>query len=301
MELQPVTRTSSVELCARSLRDAVLRGTYPAGDRLPPERQLATTLGVNRVTVRGALAELVKEGLLSVRQGSGYEVREALSSGGIELLPSLAAHFDRRANVEAVRDLLAVSRAIAGVVLERLSHHRPSRAGVTAISKAIDVLEAMLPKPANRRLRARRSRRAARGGEHDRQRRAAAAHQPHRRRVAGDAGAPGRDVPRARRECVRLARPRGLARVTHRRARAAARGAVCLRRRHPPLLPEAPVTPSALLHRPASPREIVEARWLFALLAVQFIVPAVSYLVTPEVAIDTLDQLNRLLGGGPSW
>jgi hypothetical protein len=53
------------------------------------------------------------------------------------------------------------------------------------------------------------------------------------------------------------------------------------------------------LHRPASPREIVEARWLFALLAVQFIVPAVSYLVTPEVAIDTLDQLNRLLGGGP--
>jgi GntR family transcriptional repressor for pyruvate dehydrogenase complex len=147
MELQPVTRTSSVELCARSLRDAVLRGTYPAGDRLPPERQLATTLGVNRVTVRGALAELVKEGLLSVRQGSGYEVREALSSGGIELLPSLAAHFDRRANVEAVRDLLAVSRAIAGVVLERLSHHRPSRAGVTAISKAIDVLEAMLPKP----------------------------------------------------------------------------------------------------------------------------------------------------------
>lgn len=148
MELQPVNRASAVELCARSLRDAVLRGSYPAGERLPAERQLATSLGVNRVTVRGALAELVKEGLLSVRQGSGYEVRDALSSGGIELLPALAGHFDRKANVEAVRDLLAVRRAIAGVVLERLVQHRPSRAAVAAISDAIDGLEALLPKPA---------------------------------------------------------------------------------------------------------------------------------------------------------
>ena len=60
------------------------------------------------------------------------------------------------------------------------------------------------------------------------------------------------------------------------------------------------MTPSALLHRPTSPREIVQARWWFALLAVQFIVPAVSYLLTPEVAIGTLDQLNRLLGEAPT-
>lgn len=63
------------------------------------------------------------------------------------------------------------------------------------------------------------------------------------------------------------------------------------------------MTPSAalspLLNRPAAPPEVAQARWLFALLAVQFIVPAVSYLVTPEVAIASLDQLNRLLGGGP--
>lgn len=47
-----------------------------------------------------------------------------------------------------------------------------------------------------------------------------------------------------------------------------------------------------------SPRAVAQARWVFAILAAQFIVPAVSYLVQPVVALGTLDQVNRLLGGG---
>lgn len=154
MTLEPISRASTVDLCARTLRDAVLRGDYPAGERLPPERALATTLGVNRVTVRGALAALVSEGLLSVRQGSGYEVRDALSSGGIELLPALAAHHDRKQATESVRDLLSVRRAIAGVVLERLAHRKAKRAELEAISRAIDVLSATEGAPEKERAEA---------------------------------------------------------------------------------------------------------------------------------------------------
>jgi DNA-binding GntR family transcriptional regulator len=33
------------------LRDRILCGDLPAGSRLPPERELADTLGVNRTTV----------------------------------------------------------------------------------------------------------------------------------------------------------------------------------------------------------------------------------------------------------
>jgi hypothetical protein len=47
-----------------------------------------------------------------------------------------------------------------------------------------------------------------------------------------------------------------------------------------------------------SPREVTQARWVFALLAAQFIAPAISYLVQPTVALGTLDAVNRLLGGG---
>ncbi len=47
------------------------------------------------------------------------------------------------------------------------------------------------------------------------------------------------------------------------------------------------------------PKELTQARVLFAFLAVQFIAPAISYLATPDVALATLDTVNRLLGGGP--
>ncbi len=142
MTLQPIDpRPSAVEVCASSLRDAVMRGDYPQGARMPPERQLAETLGVNRVTVRGALARLVTEGLLSVRQGSGYVVQDYLSSAGPELLSAIASHADRKGAAELVQDLLAVRRSLAQVVLGRLVARRAKKADLQAIHRAIDAME----------------------------------------------------------------------------------------------------------------------------------------------------------------
>lgn len=56
---------------------------------------------------------------------------------------------------------------------------------------------------------------------------------------------------------------------------------------------------AALLAPSPQPREVTQARWVFAFLAAQFIAPAISYLVQPDVALGTLDAVNRLLGGGP--
>jgi DNA-binding transcriptional MocR family regulator len=61
----------SVDHCAGRIRESILGGEISAGTRLPPERALAERFGVNRVTVRGALARLEAEGLVDVRQGSG--------------------------------------------------------------------------------------------------------------------------------------------------------------------------------------------------------------------------------------
>lgn len=60
----------------RALRDAVRRGRLAPGTRLPPYRSLAADLGVARNTVADAYAELVAEGWLTARQGSGTRVAE---------------------------------------------------------------------------------------------------------------------------------------------------------------------------------------------------------------------------------
>jgi len=53
------------------LQRAIETGAYGEGDRLPPERELAATFQAARSTVRRALDQLEKAGLVSRRLGSG--------------------------------------------------------------------------------------------------------------------------------------------------------------------------------------------------------------------------------------
>jgi GntR family transcriptional regulator len=55
----------------RGIRHAIDIGAIGQEDALPSERDLATLLGVSRITIRRAVQELAEEGLLSQRQGAG--------------------------------------------------------------------------------------------------------------------------------------------------------------------------------------------------------------------------------------
>jgi len=57
-----------------ALREAIRSGRLAPGTRLPPYRSLAADLGIARNTVAEAYAELVAEGWLTARQGSGTRV-----------------------------------------------------------------------------------------------------------------------------------------------------------------------------------------------------------------------------------
>jgi GntR family transcriptional regulator len=58
----------------RWIEDAVSRGTIRPGDALPSERDLAVKVDVSRVTVRKAVQQLVRDGVLIQRHGSGTYV-----------------------------------------------------------------------------------------------------------------------------------------------------------------------------------------------------------------------------------
>ncbi len=56
---------------AEHLKQVILDGSLAPGERLPPERELATRLGVSRPTLREAVSALVIMGLLESRHGAG--------------------------------------------------------------------------------------------------------------------------------------------------------------------------------------------------------------------------------------
>lgn len=61
---------------AGTLTEEIAAGHYRPGDRLPTEAALAARFGVNRHTVRHALAALADRGLVHSRQGAGVFVAQ---------------------------------------------------------------------------------------------------------------------------------------------------------------------------------------------------------------------------------
>ncbi len=72
-----MTRTPVWATIADALRQEIAGGARRPGDRLPTERELSVRFGVNRHTVRRALADLVAGGLVRTRRGSGAFVAQA--------------------------------------------------------------------------------------------------------------------------------------------------------------------------------------------------------------------------------
>jgi len=68
------TRTPVWKSIAITLIDDIAQGRYETGTKLPAEAQLAERFGVNRHTVRRALADMAEQGLVHARRGAGVFV-----------------------------------------------------------------------------------------------------------------------------------------------------------------------------------------------------------------------------------
>lgn len=64
------------------IRQWITSGRYAPGEPLPGEQELAQSFGVARVTVRSAMANLQREGLVEKRRGLGTYVTQALTAHG---------------------------------------------------------------------------------------------------------------------------------------------------------------------------------------------------------------------------
>jgi DNA-binding FadR family transcriptional regulator len=113
--LGPVARSSVVDAVADRLRNEILAGRLAAGARLPSERELSLALGVNRLTLRAALARLEAMGLVTTRHGSGTEVAAWRERAGLEALTMVMGSLDpdEPAWVELLTSMLEVRRILA--------------------------------------------------------------------------------------------------------------------------------------------------------------------------------------------
>ncbi len=88
------------EQVAAEIRRAIADGEAKPGERLPPARDLAAVIGVNRNTVLRGLRQLRDEGLLEFRRGRGITVTGTPEKGAVVTRAKELVHFARRHGYE---------------------------------------------------------------------------------------------------------------------------------------------------------------------------------------------------------
>jgi GntR family transcriptional regulator len=83
LDVDRESRIPLYEQLCRQLRQAIQEGRLDPSEPLAPEPELAAWLGVSRFTLRQALGQLVREGLLRRQRGRGTFVVEACADAGI--------------------------------------------------------------------------------------------------------------------------------------------------------------------------------------------------------------------------
>ncbi|HEV7772771.1 MAG TPA: GntR family transcriptional regulator [Conexibacter sp.] len=123
--------TSLTQRVLEAMITAIREGSF-AGGRLPPEDQLATSLGVSRTTVRRALQSLEQIGVIERRPGRGTRLRahtttSLLALHGLVPFPTLLRELGHevtaqtswtRSDVEAPDLAAALGRPVDGPVYE---------------------------------------------------------------------------------------------------------------------------------------------------------------------------------------
>jgi GntR family transcriptional regulator len=122
--VEPQRSPSLVDSAEEALHIWLAGGRYRQGDRLPPEHEVATMLGVSRGTLRSALRRLEARGEIVRRQGSGTFVgRSAVPAAlgeRLERLEPYSSLAERRGLTLVSVDLNIEHRAVGVEVGEAL-------------------------------------------------------------------------------------------------------------------------------------------------------------------------------------
>jgi GntR family phosphonate transport system transcriptional regulator len=119
----PIRRQEGVALwrqIATTLQQRIGAGTYPPGKQLPTEGELSRSFAVNRHTVRRALEELSRGGLIRIEQGRGSFVAEDVIDYTVQPRTRFS-EWIRRHNKEPSGRVLR---------LEEMAAHAPVAAGL---------------------------------------------------------------------------------------------------------------------------------------------------------------------------
>ena len=112
MHIDEIKTPTLTELFTAQLREKILSGEMKAGDRLPPERDMAKRAGVSQSIVHQSVIHLRNVGLLEVRPRKGTFVADYLRTGTASTIKELFEHSGIPMSQETVEPIMSFRRGI---------------------------------------------------------------------------------------------------------------------------------------------------------------------------------------------
>ncbi len=109
--LDPVTKSRLHEEIVTQIQKKIISGEFAIGEKLPPERDIALRLQVNRATLREALKKLELLGLVEIRHGDGIYVQNYLESGNLELLRAII-YMEDIISIDLLKNILYIRKIL---------------------------------------------------------------------------------------------------------------------------------------------------------------------------------------------
>lgn len=132
MVFQNIKKTEKLYVrIAEEINNSIINGVFAEGEKLPPERELASQFGVSRPSIREALAVLEILGVVDIKVGDGSYVKKKEKNFNIELNKikdtSPFELIEARYHIESIITELAIDRA--------------TEQNITVIQETIDLMK----------------------------------------------------------------------------------------------------------------------------------------------------------------
>ena len=134
-KLESVPTGDKIELIVAILQDYIIKGNLKPGTEIPPERQLASSLGVSRFSLREALRVAQTQGLIEIARGRRPRVARLSSTAAADVI-GLTLRRSNKALLELIEARQALECQIA-----RLAAIRAQQSHLLAMEQAIKSME----------------------------------------------------------------------------------------------------------------------------------------------------------------
>ena len=132
--LKPIRQQKISDQVYEQLKELIFRGQFKPGDKLMPEREMASSMSVSRTTIRNAISRLVTRGLVEHKQGKGTFVSMPDAKAENPFAAAMAAQN------ATINDLLEVRMGLECVAAS-IAANRSDGKDISAMEQSIEEME----------------------------------------------------------------------------------------------------------------------------------------------------------------